>query len=613
MGKYDIIHENIIYCALRACVRAADREDENMVGEYLDNIVEETENVAIENTWKLLTASKERTFVAVQISPAVRVSITEKLGMHRGEDGIGKLVAALTALGADAVVDTAIAADALTLARAQAVSENKRKGGAMPVFSSECSVWTAYAKEKYPEIAAEMLPTATTVCAKMLKRYYGKIYPDRKIRVIALEMGEGKKADLGVDVVLTVDELAELLWETGVNIRLLKKMPLSIPFGGASGGGYIGAASGGDAEAVVRCLLTDKTQNALRKLEYSGLYGVGNRREATIVDNGTEWKVAVVDSLVAADALIADIQAGAAYDYVEVAACAGGCVGVNCPDEMTRRLRKLGLKYLDFARSARSADCNSSAAALLKQWNALCRTGMADQYDEIEEIVFDFDDVVEEIAEEVAQFVAEEVAHTVAEEVVEEPAEEIIEEVVEEVVEEPVEEVVEEVVEEPVEEVVEEVTEEVVEEPVEKVVEEVTEEVVEEPVEEVVEEVVEEPVEEVVEEVVEEPVEEVVEAVTDEVVEEPVEEVVEEVTEEIVEEPVEEVVEEVTEEIVEEPVEEVVEEIVEEPVEEVIEEVVEEPVEEVVEEVTEEIVEEPVEEVVEEVTEEIVEEPVEEV
>ena len=503
---------------------------------------------ALENAWKILTASKKRNFVVVQIAPAVRVSIGEKFGLTRGEDSVGKVVAVLELLGADAVVDTAIASDAITLMKLKKVRQNKETG-AGTVYSSECPGWRRHAKKNYPEI--ELLPTATSVCAKLLKKYYSEAEPGKKIRVIALEMGKGKKDEPGVDLALTLDELGILVNSLETSVRLLKKKPLATPLGIGSGASYIAAASGGDAEALARCLTTEKNQLHYRKFEYSGLYGKGSRREAVMTLGGEEWKFAVVDSVAAADALLADIEAGARYDYVEITACAGGQIGKGCDlsteqGEMTRRLRHLGLKYLDRARAARSAETNAPAAALLKSWNALCRSGEAAAYDVIDEIVEDFDEV-EEIVEEPVEEVVEETPVEVVEEVVEETPEEVVEEVVEET---PVEEVVEEVVEEtPVEEVVE-----VVEEAPEEVVEEVVEET---PVEEVVEEVAATETE-VAEEVAEEPV--VEEPVVEEVAEEPiVEEVVEAVVEEApVEEPVEEVVEEpVVEEVAEEaPVEE---------------------------------------------------------
>ena len=85
-------------------------------------------NIAVENAWKVLSASKKRTFVAVQVSPAVRVSIGEAFGLYRGEDGIGKLAAVLKALGADTVVDTSVVSDALTLMKVKQLKANKEAG-----------------------------------------------------------------------------------------------------------------------------------------------------------------------------------------------------------------------------------------------------------------------------------------------------------------------------------------------------------------------------------------------------------------------------------------------------------------------------------------------------
>ena len=517
-----------------------------------ENMVEfMCESEDLEKACLLFSASKKRTFVVVQISPAVRVSIGEYFGFYRGEDAIGKIASALTVLGADAVVDTAIAFDAVTLMRAKALKQAKENGKGVTMYSSECTKWVEFAKAQYPDIAAEFLPSATSVCAKLSKKYYGKQAGDKKVRVIALEMGNAKKAEAGVDVVLTLQELAELLDASGINVRMMPKMALDMPFGVGSGAGYLAAMSGGDAEALARTFMSEKTQKAFRKFGYSGLYDNKARREASLDLDGKVWSFAVVDSLEEAAAVITDVESGEkAYDYVEVTACAGGQIGFGCDldsedGEMTRRLRKLGLQYLDMARAARSADLSSAAELVVKEWTAMCRSGEAAAYDVIDEIVEDYDE------EEIIEPAVEEVAEEIVEEVVEEaPVEEVVEEVVEEA---PVEEVVEEIVEETVEEVVEET-------PVEEVVEEVAEEIVEETVDEVIEET---------------PVEEVVEEVTEEIVEEAVEEVIEEApVEEVVEEaPVEEVVEEVAEEIVEETVEEVVvEEVVEEPAETVSEE-----------------------------------------
>ncbi len=557
------------------------------------DVRELSETTELELFSKLLNADKSKVFIAVQVAPAVRVLIGEKIGLARGEDSLGKVSAALRAMGVDAVVDAAIAQDALTLSLVKELKRNKEKGDG-PVVVGKCQ-----GKASPMEIHA-----------RLLRKYYAAKEAGKAVFVVSVVCCEKAKHKIkGADLVLTVDELWSALQKNDCNLRLLKKGVVDTPFGIASGAAYICASAGGKAEAVARCLMEDKSRIAVQKLAYSGLYGDKAVREGVIVAEGREWKFAVVACPDEAERISAEIEAGTcAYDFVEFTC--GGCIrhGLeDCDDKvMTLKLRGLGLRYLDRAHAARSADMSAYAAVTLKAWEGMVRLGEAfaeipSLTEETLNALFVEEPVVEETlavepAEEPAVEVLEEVA--VAQEVpveeapTEEPVEEPVE-TVEEVIEEPVE-AVEEVIEEPVEAV-----EEVVEEPVETI-----EEVIEEPVE-TIEEVIEEPVE-TVEEVVEEPVETIEEVIEDpvEAVEEVVEEPVETV-EEVIEEPVETV-----EEVIEEPVE-TVEEVVEEPVE-TVEEVVEEPVETV-----EEVVEEPVEEVaetVEEVAEEtVIEEPVEEV
>ena len=519
------------------------------------------ESPDMEYAWKILAANKKTTFVVAQIAPAVRVAFGEKFGFARGEDSALKIANVLRALGVDAVVDSAIAADAIALMQIDKLNAKKSSGNAMPVFSAECPCWVKHAKEQYPEI--ELLPTTTELCARLLKKHYREA-ENKTVRVIALEMGKGKKSVGGADVVLTLDELTRIIQCTEVNLRLQQKSALDAPLGVTSGGAYIASAIGGQAEAIARCLVSDKTRTAIQKLAYSGLYGKAARKEACIQEGEREWKFAVVSSLEEADALIADVKNGVAeYDFVEVCCKEGGCLACGLEEnekaEMTLKLRGLGLRYLDRKLAARSADMSAGAWLLVKEWDAMVRSGEAFAENEpfVEDPVEEYEVVAEICAEEPA---AEE---AVVEEIAEEPV--VEEAVVEEIAEEPVveETVVEEIAEEPV------VEEAVVEE---AVVEEVVEEIAEEPVveEAVVEEIAEEPVveEAVVEEIVEEPVAE--EAVVEEIAEEPV--VEEAVVEEIAEEPAAEeaVVEEVVEEIAEEPVVEeiAVEEVAEEDEEE---------------------------------------------
>ena len=244
----------------------------------MTDVREVYEMTAIELAEKLLNADKERVFVAVQISPAVRVMIGEKFGLARGEDAMPKLSFALRALGADAVLDTAIAQDVITLTQVQALKNKKEYGGA-PVIAGKGSEGSC--------------PGEMT--ARLVRKYYTQRECGKSVRVIAVVCCEKAKGKIkGADVVLTANELAEMIAASGINLRLMEKVSIDMPFGVACGAAYICAACGGKAEAVARCLMENKTRAAAQKLAYSGLYGKGAIREAVITAGGQEWKFAVV-------------------------------------------------------------------------------------------------------------------------------------------------------------------------------------------------------------------------------------------------------------------------------------------------------------------------------
>lgn len=407
----------------------------------MENFVE---TVDMEKVWTLFAANKKKTFVAVLVPPAVRVCIGEKFGLARGEDAIGKVAAVLRVLGADAVVDTAIANDVVTLAQAKAVKYNKENGGGV-VFSTACPAWVEYAAENYPALLEGGVAPAMEICARLVKKLYREQNPAKSVRVIAVSPCSKKREIGGADVVLTMDELTEILKSTEVNLRLVKAEGLDAPLGACSGAAYLPAASGGEAEALARCLNDNKEDFERRKLIYSGLYHGDEPRIAEVEMNGGVYKLAVASSLDAAAEIVRRVNEGESFDFVEVTARVGGQIGnVDGVEDADRtlKLRGLGLRYLDQVLAARSADCTPAAEYALKTWEGMLRSGEATEENEDFALV-----EVEEPAP-----VVEEVAEVV-EEVVEEPTP-VVEEVAAAVT--PVEETVEETVEEPVVEVVEE-------------------------------------------------------------------------------------------------------------------------------------------------------------
>lgn len=414
----------------------------------MENFVE---TVDMEKVWTLFAANKKKTFVAVLIPPAVRVCIGEGFGLVRGEDAVGKVAAVLRVLGADAVVDTAIANDVVTLAQAKAVKYNKENGGGV-VFSTACPAWVEYANENYPALLDGGVAPALEICARLVKKIYREQNPGKSVRIIAVSPCSKKREIGGADVVLTLDELTEILKSTEANLRLVAAEGLDAPLGACSGAAYLPAAGGGEAEALARCLNENKEDFERRKLIYSGLYHGDEPRVAEVVMNGGVYKLAVASSLDAAAEIVRRVNEGESFDFVEVVARLGGQIGnldgVEDADR-TLKLRGLGLRYLDQVLAARSADCAPAAEYALKIWEGMVRSGEATEENEdfalveVEEPAPVVEEVVEEVVE-VEEPIVEEVA------VAEVPVEEPVEEPVVEVVEEPVVEEAAPVVGEPV-------------------------------------------------------------------------------------------------------------------------------------------------------------------
>ena len=437
--------------------------------EMMENAeVEVVESEAMELAWKFFAADKKKNFIAVILSPVVRVTLGEKFGLARGEDCMGKVASILRALGADAVVDAAAAQDVVTLLQVQALKSGKDK----PALSVGCG------KICGTENAA---PNADEVGVRLVKKHYRAQNPGKSVRVITIMPCENaKKRVPGADVALSVEELTQLLESTVVNLRLVDKEAWDMPLGVASAAAYITKILGGESEAIARCLLRDKSRMQLCKLVYSGLYGKAVRNVAEICDGEKVWKFAVTADAEEVKKILEEQANGEVdYDFVEYKK-EGGCVlGINmdgCEDkEQTAKLRALGLRYLSQNRTAVSADVCPTAATLLRTWETMVSTGEAFEENEpfVEEVCED--ETVEETVEEIVEELLAEEEPVVEEAPMEEPAEEPV------VEETPVEEPAEETpVEEPAEEpVVEEIP---VEEPAEEPV--VEEAPVEEPAEE---------------------------------------------------------------------------------------------------------------------------------
>ena len=289
--------------------------------------------------------------VLVQIAPAVRSAWGEELGIPREEATVERLACALRRVGFEYVFDTDFSADLTImeegselLERLGAAAKGEGDSRGWPMFTSCCPGWVRFVKARYPEFVDSLSTSKSPqqMFGAIAKTYYAKVLgvePER-LFVVSVMPCTAKKAECAlpsmvgedgtpdVDVALTVREMVRMIRASHVSVDTLVEEPLDTPLGFGTGAGVIFGATGGVMEAAVRSayyLVTGKNPDADFFTDVRGLDGW---KEAVADIDGTGVRVAVAHGLGNAARLLDAIRDGrVSYDFVEVMACPGGCVG----------------------------------------------------------------------------------------------------------------------------------------------------------------------------------------------------------------------------------------------------------------------------------------------
>ena len=339
--------------------------------------------------------------VIFNTSPSVRVSLGEEFGLAPGTFVEGKMVASLRALGADYVLDTNFGADLTIMEEAaELVSRIADQAKPLPQFTSCCPAWVKFAETFYPD----MLPHISTVKSPIgmqgptVKTYFAKkngIDPARIVNVAVTpctakkfeirreEMSAAsKELDIpgmrDMDYVITARELAKWLKEEGINFNDLKDSDYDKLMGAASGAGVIFGNTGGVMEAAARTAYYDVTGKNPGKdyLNLLPVRGMDDIRSAAIDIAGTPVRVAVAHGIDNAKRMLDDMLAGKAdYDFIEVMACRGGCIGGGGqpkttipPSDEIRNARIEALYQKDSEMSLRFSHENPDIKAVYAQY-----------------------------------------------------------------------------------------------------------------------------------------------------------------------------------------------------------------------------------------------------
>ena len=284
--------------------------------------------------------------VVVQVAPAIRAAWGEDFGLSREEATVGRLVAAIRALGADYVFDTNFSADLTIMEEGSELLHrlSERDKHQWPMFTSCCPGWVRFLKSQYPELLPQ-LSTAKSpqqMFGAAVKSWFAErsgIEPDN-IFLVSIMPCMAKKHECtlpnmnnaghgqDVDVVLTNRELARMLKAFNVNIEGLREETFNELLGEGTGAAVIFGATGGVMEAALRSVHYLATGKNPQPDAFSIVRGSFGWREATIELNGTPVRAAIASGLSNAREIIEKIRKGEAdYDFVEIMACPGGCVG----------------------------------------------------------------------------------------------------------------------------------------------------------------------------------------------------------------------------------------------------------------------------------------------
>ena len=300
-----------------------------------------------EKVWNAI-ADKKKVVVA-QVAPAVRAAWGEALGLSIEEATIGKIMDSLKRIGCDYVFDTTFSADLTIMEEGNEFLQRFTSGELKekPMFTSCCPGWIRFIKSQYPHLVKQ-LSTAKSpqqMFGAVMKSYFAKsigVAPEDIFTVSVMpctaKKGESNMelyyeeyAGRDIDVVLTTRELTRMIRSAHIAPSTLVDRECDELMREGSGAGVIFGATGGVMEAALRSahyLVTGENPDPdAFKIVRSPAFGTGVI-EAEVTIGEATIKAAVVSGLKNTRKLITAIERGEVhYDFVEVMACPGGCVG----------------------------------------------------------------------------------------------------------------------------------------------------------------------------------------------------------------------------------------------------------------------------------------------
>lgn len=347
-----------------------------------------------EKVWEAIADPDK--IVVTQVAPAVRAAWGEELGLKPEEATVGKILDALKRMGADYVFDTCFSAD-LTIMEEGTEFIKRFTSGELkerPMFTSCCPGWLRFVKSQFPHLVKYLSSAKSPqqMFGAVMKTYFAQklnVKPEQIFTVSVMpcvaKKGEQEMdlfyeeyAGKDIDVVLTTRELVKMIRSAHISPDTLIDRESDRPMQEGTGAGVIFGATGGVMEAALRsAYFLIKGENppadafkAVRAEGFNENHGV---QEATFQVDDISVRTAVVSGLGNTRALLNKIERGEVqYDFVEVMACPGGCVGgggqpIHDGEELAFERGK-NLYYLDENAAFRYSHENPDIDLLYKEY-----------------------------------------------------------------------------------------------------------------------------------------------------------------------------------------------------------------------------------------------------
>lgn len=334
--------------------------------------------------------------VVVQVAPAVRAAWGEPFGLTPEVANEKRLAAALRRIGFDYVFDTNFSADLTIMEEGTEFLQrlDKRDEYKWPMFTSCCPGWVRFIKSQYPDMVDQLSSAKSPqqMFGAVTKTYFAKkigVAPEN-IVCVSIMPCTAKKAELDipnindaaegckdVDYSLTTRELCRMIRADQIDVAALPEEDFDSPLGSGTGAAVIFGATGGVMEAALRtCYYVLTGENPSADQTFKAVRALGSDKpwvEAEYNVGGTVVRAAVANGLANARRLIRAIRRGEVdYQFVEIMACPGGCVGgggqpIHFNEEWAAKRGKALYKY-DSANVLRFSHENPDVQALYAEF-----------------------------------------------------------------------------------------------------------------------------------------------------------------------------------------------------------------------------------------------------